>query len=100
MALYAGFHNQIRPRRGGDFVVNCQAQTLHTRKTWQVPLRHNSHQVARKWISELCEEKVSRKRVMICKKGLQPKEKIQKGIPEKESIIPETFVSEAQGGSR
>jgi len=31
--------------------------TLHTRKTWQVPLRHNSYQADRKWIGELREEK-------------------------------------------
>ena len=31
MALYAGFHNQIRPRqgRGGDFVVNRQADLAY-----------------------------------------------------------------------
>ncbi|MEQ2568514.1 MULTISPECIES: hypothetical protein [Bacteroidaceae] len=57
--------------------------TLHTRKTWQVPLRHNSYQAARKLIGELREEKVFCKRVMICKKGVQPKEKIQMGIPER-----------------
>ena len=49
--------------------------TLHTRKTWQVPLRHNSYQAARKRIGELREEKVSRKRVMICKKGCSQKRK-------------------------
>ena len=54
--------------------------TLHTRKTWQVPLRHNSYQAARKRIGELREEKVSCKRVMICKKELQPKEKIRVGF--------------------
>lgn len=34
MALYAGFHNQIRPRqgRGGDFVVNRQATDLAYKK--------------------------------------------------------------------
>ena len=41
----------------GDFVGNHQAMTLHTRKTWQVPLRHNSYQADRKWIGELREEK-------------------------------------------
>ncbi|WP_373153582.1 hypothetical protein [Bacteroides uniformis] len=34
MALYAGFHYQIRPRqgRGGDFVVNRQATDLAYKK--------------------------------------------------------------------
>ena len=34
MALYAGFHDQIRPRqgRGGDFVVNRQATDLAYKK--------------------------------------------------------------------
>jgi hypothetical protein len=57
--------------------------TLHTRKTWQVPLRHNSYQAARKRIGELREEKVACKRLMICKKGLHPKEEIQMGVPER-----------------
>ncbi len=34
----------LRKAERGDFVVNRQAETLHTRKTWQVPLRHNSYQ--------------------------------------------------------
>ena len=49
--------------------------TLHTRKTWQGPLRHKSYQAARKRIGELREEKVSCKRVMICKKGCSQKRK-------------------------
>ena len=65
------------------FCREPSGMTLHTRKTWQVPLRHNSYQAARKRIGELREEKVSCKRVMICKTGLQPKEKIQKGTPER-----------------
>lgn len=36
----------------GDFVVNLQVTTLHTIKTWQIPLRHNSHQADRKLICE------------------------------------------------
>lgn len=36
----------------------------------------------------------------VCKTGLQPKEKIQKDTPEKVSIVPEAFVSEAHGGLR
>lgn len=57
--------------------------TLHTRKTWQVPLRHNSYQAARKRIGELREKKVACKRLMICKKGVHPKEEIQMGVPER-----------------
>lgn len=37
----------------GDFVVNHQAMTLHTRKAWQVPLRHNFHQPDRKLVCEM-----------------------------------------------
>lgn len=36
----------------GDFVVKLQVTTLHTIKTWQIPLRHNSHQADRKLICE------------------------------------------------
>ena len=36
----------------GDFVVNLQVTTLHTIKTWQIPLRHNSHRADRKLICE------------------------------------------------
>jgi len=36
----------------GDFVMNLQVTTLHTIKTWQIPLRHNSHQADRKLICE------------------------------------------------
>ncbi|WP_230372033.1 hypothetical protein, partial [Bacteroides thetaiotaomicron] len=36
----------------GDFIVNLQVTTLHTIKTWQIPLRHNSHQADRKLICE------------------------------------------------
>jgi len=32
---------------GGDFIVNRWALTWHTRKTWQILLRHNSYQVAK-----------------------------------------------------
>lgn len=42
----------------GDFVGNRQAMTLHTRKTWHVPLRHNSHQADRK---SICEEVEARR---------------------------------------
>ena len=42
----------LRKAERGDFVGNRQAMTLHTRKTWQVPLRHNSHQADRKLICE------------------------------------------------
>ncbi|WP_392356205.1 hypothetical protein [Bacteroides fragilis] len=36
----------------GDFIVNLQVTTLHTIKTWQIPLRHNFHQADRKLICE------------------------------------------------
>ena len=42
----------LRKAERGDFVGNRQAMTLHTRKTCQVPLRHNSHQADRKSICE------------------------------------------------
>ena len=67
----------------GDFVGNRQDTTLHTRKTWQVPLRHNSHQADRKLI---CEDVEVRPVWVACKggygvkKGLQRKEKIRSGL--------------------
>lgn len=52
--MYAGFHYKILPLRSGAwrFVVKLQVTTLHTIKTWQIPLRHNSHQADRKLICE------------------------------------------------
>ena len=68
----------------GDFVGNRQATTLHARKTWQVPLRHNSHQADRKLICEAVEVHPV---WMVCKggdygvkKGLQRKEKIRRDL--------------------
>ena len=58
----------------GDFVENRQAVTLHTRKTWQVPLRHNSYQQPESEYAntgKTCPVKGD----LSCKKGLQPKEK-------------------------
>ena len=67
----------------GDFVVNRQATTLHTRKTGQVPLRHNSHQTGRK---SMCKDigtfvtGDSAKEDFGVKRRLQPKEKICSGL--------------------
>ena len=69
-----------RKAERGDFVVNRQAVTLHTRKTCQVPLRHNSYQTARKRMCEYREEKISCKRLMVYKKGVAAKRKICRGI--------------------
>ena len=46
----------------GDFVVKLQVTTLHTIKTWQIPLRHNSHQADRKLG---CEDKMPMAEVTI-----------------------------------
>ena len=70
----------LRKAERGDFVVNRQAVTLHTRKTCQVPLRHNSYQTARKRMCEYREEKISCKRLMVYKKGVAAKRKICRGI--------------------
>ncbi len=59
MALYAGFHNQIRPRqsRGGDFVVNRQATDLAYKKDMAGTFATQFYQAARKRIGKLREEK-------------------------------------------
>ena len=68
----------------GDFVGNHQAMTLHTRKAWQVPLRHTFHQPDRKLVCEMpgeTQEMIACKG-WECKKGLQPKEKDKGDLPE------------------
>ena len=60
----------------GDFVVNRQAVTLHTRKTCQVPLRHNSYQAARKRRANTGKRRSLAKGSIAYIKGLQRKENI------------------------
>lgn len=77
MALYAGFHNQIRPRQGGggDFVVNRQATDLAYKKdmtgTFATQFVSGSPK-ADMQIQGKEEEPV--KGGIVCKRGLQPKE--------------------------
>ena len=63
---------------GGDFVVNRQALTLHTRMTWQVPLRHNSYQAARKRCANTGKRRSLAKGPIVYIKGLQRKEKYKR----------------------
>ena len=65
----------LRKAERGDFVVNRQAVTLHTRKTCQVPLRHNSYQAARKRRANTGKRRSLAKGSIAYIKGLQRKEK-------------------------
>ena len=86
MALYAGFHNQIRPRQGGggDFAVNRQATDLAYKKdmtgTFATQFVSGSPKVDRQTQGRK-EEPV--KGWITREKGLQPKEKVQMGISER-----------------
>ena len=52
--MYAGFHYKILPLRSGAwrFYSEPSGYNLAYIKTWQIPLRHNSHQADRKLICE------------------------------------------------
>ena len=52
--MYAGFHYKILPLRSGAwrFCSEPSGYNLAYIKTWQIPLRHNSHQADRKLICE------------------------------------------------
>ncbi len=74
MALYAGFHNQIRPRRGGDFVVNRQATDLAYKKdmagTFATQFTSGSPEVDRR--TQGREEEPVKGRIA-CKRGIAAK---------------------------
>ena len=80
MALYAGFHNQIRPRRGGDFVVNRQATDLAYKKnmagTFATQFVSGRPEVDKRTLGR---EENAIKGGFVCKNGIAAKRENTKG---------------------